>query len=392
MNPKRRLALMLLGLLLFVAGVGTLNRFVDPYRAWNSGLIDDIYVKGLDRTWMPYRLRTAQPSTLLVGSSRVMIGMPIEQGYRDGVLNAGLSGATIEEEAAAVELAINGGRLQRVVWGLDFFAFSEHFDAIHDEQTQRRLEGDRATLVAETLMSQQALTDTVALLGRVARGRARLPPTWVLPVPWPAEFIRAVMENEGADWDAQAYEQRVRRILSDWVSLYELQRESAQRFALFRDTVGRISRAGVELILFVPPLHEYELEMIRQTGQWEAFQRWKREVAAIRSYWDFSGDDELGSHDYLYVDAVHFKPVMGEVILRRLLGQDCGGCGDAAQRIVAAGAWVETTTVDEHLARQSVAPAARAPEASHYAAVVKEFVSRSPTRVASRQTETSRAD
>ena len=392
MNPNRRLRLMLLYLLLFFAGVGTLNWLVNPYRAWNSTLVDDIYLSGMDRTWTPYRLRTAQPTTVLVGSSRVMLGMPVEQGYRDGVVNAGLSGATIEEVATAVRLAAKGGRLQRVIWGMDFYAFGERFVGFHDPQTRQRLEGNLGMLVTETLVSQQALADTIAALKRVGRGRKRLPPTWLLPVPWPEELIHTVLDDERARWDARAHEQRVRDHLSEWVSMYALHRHSAQQVTLFRDTVARIAQSGVDLILFVPPLHEYELEAIRQTGQWEAFQQWKREMAAIRPYWDFSGYDELARQDYLYADGVHFKPALGEVILRHLLGQGCRRCGEAAHRVVDAAVWVDVTIVDDHLARQDAARQARTQEASPYAAMVKELVARLPMRVASRQAETSRAD
>ena len=84
MNAPRRVVLMLaLGAAVVAAAMG-FNYAVNPYGAWRVALVDPIYRKLVaDRAQMPYLLRTTAPVTVLIGSSRVQMGMRIEQGYRD---------------------------------------------------------------------------------------------------------------------------------------------------------------------------------------------------------------------------------------------------------------------------------------------------------------------
>ena len=121
---------------------------------------------------------------------------------------------------------------------------------------------------------------------------------------------------------------------------------------LFQETVADLKRTGREVILFVPPMSYCELGAMEQLGAWDDFQQWKRELVAAGPYWDFSGYGKLDLSPELFADVPHFKPAVGQVILRRLLGMGCAACGERAQTIWNAGVWVEAATVEAHLARQ----------------------------------------
>jgi len=83
MKPARRLIVMMLALAAVCAAAITLNYLINPYGAWQTALIDPIFRADNDaRMTTPYLVRTTQPHTLLMGSSRVRVGMPIEQGFR----------------------------------------------------------------------------------------------------------------------------------------------------------------------------------------------------------------------------------------------------------------------------------------------------------------------
>src|SRR5713226_1250094 len=148
---SRRLRLMAMALIVFFSAVVGVNYLVNPYGAWRPRVFGDIYrLVENERLVVPYLLRTGRPETLLVGSSRVMIGMEIEQGIRGGVMNAALSGATLQEIAKVVELALRNPRLKRVIWGLDFFAFNENWTLCNPE-TCARLDGNLVPTITETL-------------------------------------------------------------------------------------------------------------------------------------------------------------------------------------------------------------------------------------------------
>ncbi len=376
---SRRLGLMMGALCVPLAAVAAVNWLVNPYGAWRTALVDPIYQRqlpGSERVQVPYRVRTERPATVLLGSSRVLIGMPIEQGCRDHVMNAALSGATLDEIGAIIRLAIANPRLRRVVWGVDFTTFNEHWSGFLHAPTYLRLRRDTRLLVQETLLSMEAIDASRHALLTALHGPAELPSTWQLPVPWPESVIRRSLDElQAAPLDASRAAERD-LIAGQWADIYSTYQLSAAQVDLFRELVGVIRRAGLELILFVPPFSEYELELIRQTGRWETFQRWKRELATVASYWDFSGYDELARTD-AYFDPVgfcHFEPPVGEAVLRHVLGQSCDACGAAARRIASAGVWVDTSTVEAHLQMQDAERFARqqqgSPQARYVAGIV----------------------
>src|SRR5216684_6290733 len=150
---SRRLRLMAVALIAFFSAVVGVNYLANPYGAWRPRIFGDIYrLVDNERLVIPYLLRTARPEILLVGSSRVMIGMEIEQGIRGGVMNAALSGATLQEIAKVVDRALRNPQLKRVIWGLDFFAFDEN-RSFSDPETCARLDGNLGPTIMETLLS-----------------------------------------------------------------------------------------------------------------------------------------------------------------------------------------------------------------------------------------------
>ncbi len=387
MRSSRRLLLMVLGLVLFLAMVAGVNLVADPYGAWQVTLVDRVYIKDkieMTRVMTPYRLRTKQPVTLLVGASRVFLGMPIEQGYRDGVLNASLMGGSMDEIAAIVRIAIHQPKLLRLVWGIEFLTYNERWAGMRDPQIRRRLDGDTQLRLLETLLTMEVLDESRKLFLRAIGGRKGLPATRLVPVPWPEEVIREGLEEARKQRLGDFAQAVPEYAIAQWVEIYSNHRVSARLIALFREIISEIKQAGIEAIVFVPPLREYELEVIRQSGHWAAFQQWKRHLAEAGPYWDFSGYNDLAAADYLYGDLAHFIPAAGNTILRILLGEGCAACGELAQTIVKAGVRVDAATLDDHLAEENAKRIARTQRETRFSRAVEEVVRRNAVPVADR--------
>jgi hypothetical protein len=332
-----------------VGGVAALDFLLNPYGAWHIALIDPVFRKiKNDRLSTPYLLRAAEPETLLVGSSRVLMGMRVEQGYRDGVMNAALTAATVPQIARIVNVALEGARLKRIVWGVDFFAFNADWN--HDDpRFDARIGGSRAAKLEETLIGLDALGDGYALLGRAMRGRGSLPPTATASIPWPSSLICAELNRERGIGLAAADRRRIIAELTH--NPYANYRFSPEFFDLFRNTVAKARERGMDMILFVPPLSQYELELIRQGGLWDTFQHFKRMLASVEPYYDFSGYNEIARHDELFLDSLHMKAPVGEQVLRIALGMEPAACSEAS--IVTSSAMrMSADSVDRMLAAQ----------------------------------------
>src|ERR1700723_1525880 len=98
---------------LIASGIA-LTWLLNPLGATRCSFIDPIFRKiKVERVAIPYLLRIEQPETVLLGSSRIRMGMRIEQGERDGVMNAAINGATLKQISRIVDVALRNPRLKR---------------------------------------------------------------------------------------------------------------------------------------------------------------------------------------------------------------------------------------------------------------------------------------
>ena len=345
--------MMLLALAGLISTVVAFNFAVNPLGAWHHRLVNNIYYRlrrgGAERVMTPYRLRTTYPDTLLVGTSRILFGMPIEQGYRDGFLNAALSAARPTEIKQEVHLALRNPRLKRIIWALDFFTFDKRLESNPD--TSARLEGDLRLLVLDNLLSSTALDAGFQLVKRAISGRQSLSTAAQEPIPWPQDFICQSFQTQADTGLANLDEEGVVLQLVWEAPVYRGTTCCNDGMELFRSSVTEIKRAGIQLVLFLPPMTQYELEKIRQSDIWPRFQQFKRDLTASSSFWDFTGYNELAHTDSMFLDVVHMKPDVGMTIMRWLLGMPDSRCRDM-QIVVDSALWVDSNNIDQVLALQ----------------------------------------
>jgi hypothetical protein len=342
-----------LTVVLIAAAMG-FNYSVNPYGAWRRAMVDPIFrnLTG-DRAQMPYQLWTTAPETLLIGSSRVQEGLRIEQGYRAGVLNASLGAAGIQDLARIVVLALRNPKLKRIVWGVDFYAFNgrrHHVNPSFDERIA--LQPDM--LLEDSLVSLSAMGDSFDELKRALRGRRNLKATMAANVPWPRELICAQLIAQRKHGLAVATPANIEIGLAQvhawFYANYEFSPAIAARF---REVVQAARARKVEVILFVPPMSEYELEVIRQGGLWPDFERFKRAVAAAGPLWDFAAYNRLATADDLFLDVLHLKPAAGNEILRIMFGMEPASCGVDAEIISASAVRVDSGSINGVLALEA---------------------------------------
>jgi hypothetical protein len=336
-----------------------INFLVNPYGAWPSTVVDRIFLKvsiGSDRIATPYRLRIERPHTIIVGTSRMLEGMRIEQGMRDGVLNAALCGGSLDETAHVLQLALQNPALRRVVWGVDFTTFCSQLIGYRDRLTPLRFAADWALRVREGLLSFDTLAVSGRTMLRALGGETRLPRLRRAPIPWSEPLIQESLAALPRN-DLAARERELEDHLEGWLAFYRWYEWSDRQLRLYADLIAQLRGRGLDTVVFLPPMSVYELELIHRAGAWDIFQSWKRQLANSGPYWDFSGYNAIATRDDLFTGhvIVHFQPAVGHTILRAVLGHACAGCGALAHEIIAAGVRVDATTVEAHLHQQDLA-------------------------------------
>lgn len=337
---------------LMVGGI-ILTWLLNPFGATPSRLIDPIFRKiKRERLATPYMLRVAQPDTVLLGSSRVLMGMRIEQGERDGVMNAAIKGATLEQISRIVDVALLNPRLKRIIWGVDFFAFGSQWHR-RDPAFDARIADNPATRLEDTLLSLDALGDGFDLFKRALRGRSQLKATATADVPWPMELICNEYVTDRMDGLDLGTPQQIAIQLHQIWYLYRRYEFSQAQLEIFRDTVRRIRAHNVELFLFVPPMSEYELELIRQSGHWGDLETFKRALATIAPFYDFAAYNEMAPRDEFYLQVIHFKAAPGHQIMRLLLGTEGATCNEDARIVAQSALRADAASIDRVLATEA---------------------------------------
>lgn len=94
---------------------------------------------------------------------------------------------------------------------------------------------------------------------------------------------------------------------------------------------------GVELIVFINPIH-YVTYLDSGVDDFNMF---KKQLANITSYYDFSGKNEITTNNYNYYETSHYRPLVGDLIIDRLF--------HGASEKVGFGVYVTKDNVDEHI-------------------------------------------
>jgi hypothetical protein len=331
---RRYLFIWTLSALLTVFAIAIITCLVDPYGLYRivsfngfnqqkEGVRSKIrFVKSLE---MPLR----SPQTLLMGSSRVHDGLNPDyitlQKYPP-VYNFAIDMSRIYETLIQLRHAIKNTRVRRVIIGLDLFMFNgfqrknEDFDeAIYGRKLHFY------DYFGPSIFSRSALSDSVKTLRQSRNQNDR---NEFLPNGYrPQAFFK--LKNYPA---AHYY--------TNWIFLSPTQKGTKyysnlklndQVFADFEQILSICRENNIELHLYINPAHAHlDGEGLVTLGHWEMNEEWKRHISKLATtwripLWDFSGynsitTERVSNGMIYYWDSSHFKEIVGNWILDRMLG------------------------------------------------------------------------
>jgi hypothetical protein len=325
------LRLLSIAVAFLLVSVAALNLLVDPYGVWrivtmpglNAGkpaeVDDDNILKAADII----RLR---PASVYLGSSRVDIGLDPEYPALQTagpVYNLALLGGNLHAVRRYYEHWLyNAPHPAQAVLGLDFFTFSANL-ALPPTYRDGRLQRSSITLADAnlTLLSRDALMTSFLTLQS-----NREDPSF-----------RSFRED-GMLSDAGM--QRLTRtkgsleMFNVSVDFYLNDQGRFGNFVFSEAAFDEFSRIvelsrehNIDLHVFVNPEHATLLEALALRGHLCALLDWKRRVAALTPFWDFSGynaitTEPLSPDMRFYWDASHFHKGVGDLVLDRLFATD----------------------------------------------------------------------
>ena len=277
---------------------------------------------------------------ILLGTSRVELGLPMTHpAYgTDRVYNLGLEGTSLPELAAALEFAIKHNNLKRVIFGVDFLLFSDmraHRPDFDNSRFNPQL--NIFEYHARNHFDWDATVRSWSLIDRLLHHRA--PPAaerGFVPRTIPSRMSqRTVFANRIHDF----------LVNPETYGAYHYSHERVQQF---REMIRLCRSHGVELTIFIPPVHALQLETARVAGLWPTFEQWKRDAtnvvaeetkAGALRLWDFTGFKDRVAETVppagdrttrmkWYIDSSHFTPALGELVLNRIFDSSTNAAGD----------------------------------------------------------------
>jgi hypothetical protein len=106
-----------------------------------------------------------------------------------------------------------------------------------------------------------------------------------------------------------------------------------------RELVAVAKENNINLTIFINPLHKTTY----LATNWEQLFAFKKGLAAITDYYDFSGLNSITTDNYYYYETSHYREMVGDMMLKRMFG------GPSVSVPSDFGLLVTRQTVDAHL-------------------------------------------
>ena len=339
--------------------VGFLNLIVDPYALFNSPVYDGFNqnkegMRHKVRSIKPLAVAVQRPKTLIMGSSRVWMGIdpqhPLLQDYSP-VYNYGVDLSRIREIQLMLDHAIKNSDIKRVILGLDFFMFNS---------LQRTNYGFDEKLVSK----QINIFDFIPMIFSV---NSTIDSFRVLKYIRQDVLLKSFLRNGyrppyGSDGKPDIKSYKNFHYYTNWIFLtptpnqtlyYSKMLVDEEVFNEFKKIIILCVNNHIDLKLYISPAHAtLEGEGIKALGKEVDFENWKRRITKIAfqyniPLWDFGGYNSVTTEPVrtpmmFYSDSSHFTELVSDWILKRIFDQVEGIPSDF-------GIQIEPSNINVHL-------------------------------------------
>jgi Tetratricopeptide repeat len=374
------------GVTLFLSVVAT-NVFVDPFGLFYFVNIDGFNAQRLKaaseaRMVKAIQVCLDQPTAVVMGTSRVEVGMnPVHPGWEDGArpYSLALAGTGLAElDMTFRHLVQASPAVKQVAIGVDFLMFNANREAhvfgaeVLGFDRKRLLLKPGATCLrsvssdAFNVLGVPALRYSLATIGSQMTppdsSKANYNPTMVGQ--WIAQYDRRGYRGDYYDaafkwlWAENGarenfddsdhrpgqetyYVDKIWRPSPE--KRYCFTRAEVDTFAVFRSMIDFAYQSGVDVRLFINPIHARMLVAIREAGLWPTYEAWKRGISEIVEdegrklgrapipLWDFSGFNTVTTEAIppigvttskmrFWWEPSHYQSLVGAMMLDRILG------------------------------------------------------------------------
>lgn len=324
-----------------LATVVGVNLIVDP-----EGIVQFVRINGLNyekpaidktglRRWKSIALASGNYDTIVLGTSRSLGGIdPMSSVWGDRVVyNASLPSTNMYETYQVFEFSTRNNPISTVVLGLDLSMFATEQKGLADFQTSQFADQNIILSNLSSLISWQTLDNswqTVIFnrnrkVGRYSeRGFRR---------------VKEGLKDSETVNHRRLFKYESNNLLSGCCPFYQIKPTSLD---LFHQLIKDCRQKGIEIYLFISPIHAIRLEAYQALDLFTVLENLKRDLVGILAedrdknpekesilLWDFSGYNSVTTEEIpsakstrqmkWYVESSHYKKELGNVILDLIL-------------------------------------------------------------------------
>jgi hypothetical protein len=369
-DMRRYIASAFLLMVIILAAAIVLNVLIDPYAIHDSTRHAGINLEkpALSANERLYKAQLAQTAatTVILGTSRSEVGIdPTSPAFGAGpIINLATSNQPYRETLELLQVASARG-VRRAIVGLDFFAANDwrrypstYSPGMYAGINRWELAASMSTLLASYNTVRNQDPHRLAAVGAQLRedGMRLLGDGYISGQ---GGHYRLFLDTETSYLrDAYPQHNAFGLDLSDGGT-------SEMKCALRLFEYAH--QHGIELYVFISPSHAQLWETLYQSGLWDKWEAWKRRLVAMGQLAareagtspfdivDFSGfnafttepvppQSQPSARMQWYIEASHYRPALGELVLERLLTRT-----STDHRAADFGTSIDTTNIDGSL-------------------------------------------
>lgn len=318
----------------YMAIVFGITFLTDPYglrtyggRQSHARLVKAIQVNRLD------------PEVVFVGSSNVVIGLDPEHPAFDDyetVYNLGIFGTNFHEIKQYFQHAAFNGNLEKALIGLDFYGFNKYAET-KPGFSESRLKSTH--MQPKDFLSLYLSLEALNLIKDADKTENYFASNGTL-----MKFI-----NHSAKDREDLFRKHLLQNFLEEGGIYHGQYElSDEAINDFEELVSISQQKGIDIQVFLPPLHVTLFYPSVKSAYWESYQEWLRAIVNIHPVWDFSGCNSITTipinlSEQYYEDPLHFNSQLGDWIIKRMY--------DSKENSLPSdfGVYITSENVDSHL-------------------------------------------
>jgi len=332
--------------------IGIFNFLIDPYGFNRMMVVNGMNSIKEDNTRFPfkYKMPLAQKGgwdNLMLGTSKigVMDTEPVNERLGGRTFNFSLPASSVVSQYDAFKYAVEFNHIKNVIYGIDFLSLNKNLKLSDNYlQFREKLRSFSRVYNYDIYLNFDTLKTSLKTIRNNRSSYPKMHPYFSASgVRHYENFIQLAQKP---DFNMQ---KRIHKLLQeffrDWVYVdYEFSYEYMEKF---KKIVDYCHRHSINLYVYIPPMYVDHFYAIKEAGLKDEFETFKRKLAEITNYVDFTGVNSMTKNPNNFWDSTHLRIETTPMIMTSVIR-------DKNRKIDKHfGVFVTKKNIEEHLKNQA---------------------------------------